>query len=81
MRVRASSMPIGSLPPMTSGPTRSEHQRLLEKLQGVRQAGGCVPLPFLRAADVPPLALLADVQEPYLGRSTPQVGSLDRMSC
>ncbi len=68
-------MPVGSLPPMTTGPTRSEHQRLLEKLQGVRQAGGCIPLPFLRAADVPPLALLADVQEPYLGQATPQVSA------
>ena len=38
----------------------------MERLQAVYEEGSIVPIPFLRAADAAPVALLDDVRTPYL---------------
>ena len=38
----------------------------MERLQDVYESGSVVPVPFLRAADAAPLALLDDIRQPYL---------------
>lgn len=39
----------------------------MERLQSVYEEGSTVPIPFLRASDAIPLALLDDIRLPYLG--------------
>ena len=40
-------------------------ERLLEKLLAVYESGSVVPIPFLKAANAAPMALLNDVRDPY----------------
>ena len=41
-------------------------ERVLERLHAVYEEGCVVPIPFLRAADAVPQALLDDLRAPYL---------------
>lgn len=42
-------------------------ERVMDRLQAVYEEGSVVPIPFLRAADAVPMALLDDIRTPYLG--------------
>ena len=49
--------------------------KVLDRLQAIYEGGDIIPIPFLRAADGVPMALLDDVRKPYLppGAPTPAI--------
>ncbi len=52
--------------------------KILERLQAVYEEGDIVPIPFLKAADAVPTALLDDVRKPYMqpGSTAPAIVSI-----
>jgi hypothetical protein len=66
--MRARPVPGGRAAPRVGAPTLTwaPRLRLASRLRAAADAGAFVPLPFLRAADAAPAALLADIRQPYM---------------
>lgn len=51
-------------------PDFGNRDKILERLQAVYEEGDIVPIPFLKAADAVPTALLDDIRKPYMQPGT-----------